>query len=90
MSKSPVTLGSRQMIFRDMKLVGYWHSRWMTEHTYAEKKEMIDTLFDLVFDGKISCPPVEEFSLANFRKALEFESNQSGRRRKVVFKCQES
>jgi trans-2-enoyl-CoA reductase len=90
MSKEPVTASTPHFIFKDLRYVGYWHSRWMTTHGYAEKKEMIDSLVDGVLDSRgITCPPVEEFTLSNFSQALHMDATQSGIRRKVVFKCQE-
>lgn len=89
MAKKPVIVSTGQLIFKNIKYLGYWHSRWMTQHTYEEKKEMMETLIDHLFERRIACPPFQEFSLANFQDALLFDSSQSGLRRKVVFKCQE-
>jgi trans-2-enoyl-CoA reductase len=89
MSKEPVMASTGHLIFKNFRYLGYWHSRWMTEHTYDEKEEMIDTLIDYAFEQKISCPPFQVFSLANFQEALLVDSGQSGLRRKIVFKCQE-
>lgn len=89
MSKEPVMASTGHLIFKDFRYFGYWHSRWMTEHPYDEKKEMIDTLIDYLFEKKIKCPPLQVFRLANFQEALLADSGQSGLRRKIVFKCQE-
>jgi trans-2-enoyl-CoA reductase len=89
MSKEPVTASTPHLIFKDLRYVGYWHSRWMTTHGYEEKKEMIDSLVDSVLDGGIAYPPVEEFALSKFSEALHTDGTQSGIRRKVVFRCQE-
>jgi hypothetical protein len=34
------------------RYVGYWHSRWMSQHAYEVKKDMIDSLVNLVLDGE--------------------------------------
>jgi trans-2-enoyl-CoA reductase len=91
MSKQPVTVGTPHFIFKDLRYFGYWHSRWMSTHTYQEKKEMLDLLIDkvLVQKGGIACPPVEVFPLSSFQEAIKFDACQSGIRKKIVFDCQD-
>lgn len=89
MSKEPVTASTPHFIFKDLRYFGYWHSRWMTNTGYNEKKEMIDLLVENVLDRGVCCPPIEEFSLFDFSEAIHFDANQSVIRRKVVFNCQE-
>jgi mitochondrial enoyl-[acyl-carrier protein] reductase / trans-2-enoyl-CoA reductase len=89
MSKQPITASTPHFIFKDLRYVGYWHSRWMSQHAYEVKKDMIDSLVNLVLDGVLSCPPVLEVSLPNFQQGLHRNSHQGGTRNKVVFNCQQ-
>lgn len=94
MSKQPVTVSTPHFIFKDLSYYGYWHSRWMSEARYEQKKEMMDLLVDFVLDRGVSCPPTKVFSLDDkFADALKFDNNatkqQQGIRRKIVFQCQQ-
>jgi hypothetical protein len=90
MSKEPIITNTPHFIFKDIRYVGYWHSRWMTEHGYEQKQEMIDYLVTKVLDGKVSCPPVIEFNLKDFQNAIMTQSLQQGVRKKICFLCQET
>ena len=89
----PVTVSTPQLIFRDVTLKGYWHSRWMVRnaHERQKKEEMINHLVDLVLSHELVCPMVEVFGLSQFDEALRRGSGQlnSPLRRKVVFYCGE-
>jgi len=92
MSQQPIQVKTTQFIFRDKRLVGYWHSRWMAQQSSIEERvAMMDRLVSLVLDASLQCPPVKSFHLSEFQAALEFEANQSNQaiRRKVVFDCRE-
>jgi trans-2-enoyl-CoA reductase len=92
MSKQPVTVPTSHFIFRDIRTTGYWHGRWMAqESTDGERSQLMNTLVDMVLDGKLICPPATSFALSEFKEAFAFEASQSDEaiRRKVVFDCQE-
>jgi trans-2-enoyl-CoA reductase len=89
MSKQPVTIPTSQLIFRDLRLRGYWHSRWMVENSLFERQQLVDELADAVLRKVIVCPPVKEFSLSEVDAALTYDHNEHSIRRKVVFQCQE-
>jgi mitochondrial enoyl-[acyl-carrier protein] reductase / trans-2-enoyl-CoA reductase len=92
MSRQPVTVSTAHLIFRNINLVGYWHSRWLAcESTALERHHVMNELVDLVLQGSVICPHVEVFALPNFQEAFEFEKQQSTQpiRRKIVFDCRE-
>lgn len=91
MSAKPVTVATPRLIFQDLKVRGYWQSRWMAQHFTKDKKKMVDDLVDGVLDDGILCPPAQTFPLSHVREALEFEAQQSHEvvRKKVVFDCRE-
>lgn len=93
MSKQPVSLATSQLIFKDIKAVGYWNSRWMAQRSsILEKFEMLDELVDAFLDDKLHVPPVEVFSLSDVKDALHYGEGQSKEpiRRKTVFDCREA
>jgi mitochondrial enoyl-[acyl-carrier protein] reductase / trans-2-enoyl-CoA reductase len=87
MSKQPVSIGTGQLVFDNVSMVGYWHSRWMVQHSIAEQQAMIHQLVDWVLDGRIACPPVQCFPLSDFRRGLQADAQQSRNpiRTKLVF-----
>jgi len=91
MSMKPVTVATPQLIFRDVNVRGYWHSRWMSQAFVKQKKHLVDQLVDDVLDHGVQCPPVQVFALSEMKEALEFELQQSKEaiRRKVVLDCRE-
>jgi mitochondrial enoyl-[acyl-carrier protein] reductase / trans-2-enoyl-CoA reductase len=91
MSGQGVSVGTPQLIFQDLHVVGYWHSRWMKQHPVHEKQQMIDTLAKAVLDGLVTLPPVQVFPLQDFQQGLKWQSNQSNAtiRSKLVWDCQE-
>jgi len=48
MSKKPVQIPTSVLIFKDIRLTGFWLSRWMEEHSAKEKTEMFDAIWDLI------------------------------------------
>jgi mitochondrial enoyl-[acyl-carrier protein] reductase / trans-2-enoyl-CoA reductase len=92
MSRQPVKVSTSHLIFRNITLTGYWHSRWMAcESTALERHQLMNELVDVVLQGAVICPHVEVFALSNFQQAFEFEKQQSTQpiRRKIVFDCRE-
>jgi trans-2-enoyl-CoA reductase len=89
MSGQPVITANPQLIFKDLSLVGYWHSRWMTQNSKKAKQAMIDQLSKLLIEGKIKCPPVRVFPLHDFQVALGWQATQGAIRSKLVLDCHE-
>lgn len=91
MSMKPVTVATPQLIFKNLRLRGYWHSRWMAQSFSKQKEQMIGGLVNEVLDHNVQCPPLEVFALSRMHDAFQFESRQSEQaiRRKVVFSCGE-
>lgn len=90
MSMMPVAVSTTQLIFKDYRLRGYWHSRWMVQNIHQRRKEaMINHMVDLVLNHDLVCPMVEVFGLSQCEDALKRASEQSISpvRRKLVFSC---
>lgn len=90
MSGKPIQIGTPQFIFKDIRLVGYWHSRWMVQQDQTTKQDMINTLCKVVLEEGIVCPSIKVYPLQDFQTALQWQSNQDGAiRSKLVWDCRE-
>jgi NADPH:quinone reductase-like Zn-dependent oxidoreductase len=91
MSQKPVTVATPQLLFKDLRLRGYWHSAWMIQTSHAERKALVNGLADLVLEGTLDCPPAQVFSLADVLHGIKSGNTQSDQviRSKIVFDCQE-
>jgi mitochondrial enoyl-[acyl-carrier protein] reductase / trans-2-enoyl-CoA reductase len=59
MAKQPVALPVGLLIFKDIRFVGFWLSKW-NERDVPGRKHMIDDILNLVRAGKFRDVPVEE------------------------------
>ena len=91
MSMSPVEVTTSQFIFRDIRLAGYWHSRWMAEHSRKEKERLLNTIVDLALSTDLQPVPFVSFPLSKYREALymQQQQNMEGIRKKVIFTLQQ-
>ena len=53
MSKQPLSLPTSLFIFRELKSVGFWLSRWYTDKTVKEREDLMKLLVDLMASGKV-------------------------------------
>ena len=67
MSKQPLMVPAGPLIFNDVKVLGYWMTRWTEEHNDSpERQEMWEFLSNMVRNGKLNPPlhrltPIEEY-----------------------------
>ncbi|KAL8766990.1 MAG: hypothetical protein Q9209_006402 [Squamulea sp. 1 TL-2023] len=59
MSKSPLRVGAGMLIFKDLRFVGFWVSKW-GDRLPEEKKRTIDEVLDVIRDGKFKNVPMVE------------------------------
>lgn len=73
MAKQPVTVPVSALIFKDVKIRGFWVTQWKRDNKHDEDalRSMLDELCVLIRAGKLSAPACTEVSLQDFRKALE-------------------
>ncbi len=93
MSMRPVTIATSHLIFKDVRSVGYWHSRYMMQQqtTLESKVALVNEILDAYLNGHLTPPPVQVYGLADVKDALSFANQQSQEtiRSKVVFDCRE-
>ncbi|XP_061177201.1 enoyl-[acyl-carrier-protein] reductase, mitochondrial-like [Saccostrea echinata] len=72
MSKKPVVVSTGALIFKRVRLTGYWNAKWVQENKEnPELVRMFDDLFDLVRERKLLPPSSETFSLSDFKLAVK-------------------
>ncbi|KAL2084946.1 hypothetical protein ACEWY4_020464 [Coilia grayii] len=73
MAKQPVTVPVSALIFKDVKVRGFWVTQWKKDHSQDEvaARGMLDELCTLIRAGKLSPPACTEHSLQDFKKALD-------------------
>lgn len=59
MSQRPMTLGAGMFVFKDLRLVGFWVSRW-GDRFPEEKKKTIDEILGLMRDRQLQDIPMVE------------------------------
>uniref|UniRef100_A0A182JXJ9 Enoyl-[acyl-carrier-protein] reductase, mitochondrial n=1 Tax=Anopheles christyi TaxID=43041 RepID=A0A182JXJ9_9DIPT len=70
MSREPVIVPTASLIFKDLRFVGFWMTRWTKENAAsALRSEMFNELFGLIDRGALKAPahemiPFEEYSAA--------------------------
>ncbi|MBW00862.1 Trans-2-enoyl-CoA reductase, mitochondrial, partial [Eschrichtius robustus] len=71
MAKQPVIASVSLLIFKDLKLRGFWLSQWKKDHSPDQFKELILTLCDLIHRGQLTAPACSEAPLQDYQRALE-------------------
>ncbi|XP_037357241.1 enoyl-[acyl-carrier-protein] reductase, mitochondrial isoform X2 [Talpa occidentalis] len=71
MAKQPVTASVSLLIFKDLKLRGFWLSQWKKDHSPDQFKELILTLCELIRRGQLTAPACSEVPLQDYQRALE-------------------
>ncbi len=71
MTGEPVRFPTRNLIFDDVRLCGFWVTRWLREAPAREVEAMYAELFDLIREGVLFAPVAATYSLDRYRDALE-------------------
>uniref|UniRef100_A0A670IMR8 Enoyl-[acyl-carrier-protein] reductase, mitochondrial n=1 Tax=Podarcis muralis TaxID=64176 RepID=A0A670IMR8_PODMU len=73
MSKQPITAPVSALIFKDVKLRGFWMTQWKRDNAQNKEKlrGMIEDLCDLIRKGQLTAPACQEVPLIDYQAALE-------------------
>ncbi|MBN3290832.1 MECR protein, partial [Polypterus senegalus] len=73
MAKQPVTAPVSALIFKNVKLCGFWMTQWKRDHEreMGELNEMISSLCSLIRQGKLKAPAYTEVPITDYKTALE-------------------
>lgn len=82
MAFEAIRFPTRQLIFNDVTLKGFWMDRWYRDQSPARVKVMFDNLHNLVKEGILKAPVAAQFPLSHFQEALK--ANAETRLGKVI------
>ncbi|CAJ1062701.1 enoyl- reductase%2C mitochondrial isoform X1 [Notolabrus celidotus] [Xyrichtys novacula] len=73
MAKQPVTVPVSALIFKDVKVRGFWVTQWKRNHSKDGRafRAMLDELCNLIQQGKLEAPACTEVGLEDYSKALD-------------------
>ncbi|XP_047454343.1 enoyl-[acyl-carrier-protein] reductase, mitochondrial isoform X2 [Mugil cephalus] len=71
MSKQPVTVPVSALIFKDVKVRGFWVTQWKRNNSHGAFKAMLDELCSLIQKGKLAAPACTEVGFQEYLKALD-------------------
>jgi trans-2-enoyl-CoA reductase len=74
MTFEPVRFPTRQLIFDDIKIRGFWYMVWQQNHTPEESKALDDQVYSLIADGTFNFPVEATYPLSQFKEALKHAS----------------
>lgn len=84
MSGAPAVISPADLIFRDVRLRGFWLKNWLETTPSAEIAESYGRLATLVAEGALRAPVEATYPLEDYRDALAHAA-QAGRTGKVLF-----
>lgn len=72
MSRQPLIVPTSAFIFKNIRLVGYWMTRWNWQHgsNSTERKDMLAMLCNMAKQGSLVAPKHEFVPLDSFQEAL--------------------
>ena len=83
MSGKPVTLNPAMLIFNDIRIRGFWLSKWFETATMTEKQAAFGQIIPLVISGALKANVDSRFTVSEIKQAVE-RAAQSGRNGKVL------
>jgi NADPH:quinone reductase-like Zn-dependent oxidoreductase len=84
MSGAPVVISPADLIFRDVRLRGFWLKHWLDTTPRAQIAESYGRLATLIAAGALRAPVEATYPLEQYRDALAHAA-QAGRTGKVLF-----
>lgn len=85
MTGEPIRFPTRQLIFSDLRLRGFWMDRWNRAATPEQRAETSSHIFGLMRAGKLKIAVDSAFPLTDFRIAIA-RALEGGRNGKVLFR----
>ncbi len=70
MGRKPITMPNGLLIFRDIRVVGLWVTKWLENAPRDEVRSVYQTLAERVAAGKIVQPVDKTYPLDDFKEAL--------------------
>lgn len=83
MSGEPCQISAGSLVFRDVRLVGFWLARWFRHAGRAEQAEVYGELTQLIASGRLQARISATFPVAGIKEAVA-EAARGGRSGKVL------
>lgn len=74
MTFEAVRFPTRQLIFEDIKLFGFWLMQWRNQQTQAEVDALDNQVYSLIDDGTFKFPVAATYPLSEYKSALKHAS----------------
>jgi len=71
MAFSKIRFPTRQLIFDDITLRGFWMDRWNRTHTQQEREDLLEKIYKRIQAGVIHTPVAATYALEDYREAME-------------------
>lgn len=84
MTGDKVRFPTRELIFKNIQLRGFWMDRWMRLRPALEKKACMQQIFNLIQSKKLQLPVEATYSLDQWQQALQ-HAQQANLKGKVLF-----
>jgi trans-2-enoyl-CoA reductase len=85
MSRKPLRIGNAHLIFKDLRVRGFWVTQWYRDATVADRDAMFAELFELARSKRLHTPIDAVFELQDVVAALT-RAGEGGRGGKVLFR----
>lgn len=83
LSGKPATLDTRRLIGNDIRLRGFWLSKWFQTATMQEKQAAFGEVIPLIADGTLKADIDSRFTIDEIKQAVS-RSSEGGRNGKVL------
>lgn len=70
MSGEPCQISAASLVFRDVRLVGFWLARWFGQASRAEQAEVYGELTRLIAEGKLQARIAASYPVAGIKDAI--------------------
>lgn len=80
----PVRFPTRELIFSDVRLVGFWLERWIRTRSDSEVRALYSKIFRFMEDGLIQIPVAHRYKLSAYLEALD-AVEKPGKSGKILF-----
>lgn len=87
MSKQPFEVGAGQLIFKDLRFVGFWVTAWLRRQQANELDALYQPLLERIQSGALQLSPYQEYPLTDLSDALEHVRSGRG---KVVLRLHDN
>lgn len=85
LSKKPIEINSRALIYKNITLKGFWVTKWLESQSKNEASKSFSELFSTLKDFSFEIPIERAYPLKDFREAFA-HAKKSSRNGKIIFK----